>query len=128
MKSLLVTLVLLGSINSFAQETEDSGPQIEPGPSIQLDESSNEAIDALLLAKSSDLSQFRKSGNIMQSVSRQNLAPGQTMFTFTRQHCSTGGIVGHLCLGGSTLVVNVEVVQQGSITKTNATSKLYFIK
>ncbi len=128
MKMLLTTMILLASVSSFAQSNENNGPQIEPGLPTQLEESSNEAIDALLLAKSAHISQFRKSGNTTMSVSRQNLAPGKTMFVFTRQHCSNGGIIGHLCLGGSTLVVNIDEVQTGSIVKTTASSNILFIK
>ncbi len=128
MKTLLATMVLLASVNSFAIIAHNNGPQIEPGPELQLDDSSAEAIDTLLLAKSTHLSQFKKSGNVTQSITRQNLEPGKTTFVFVRQQCSTGGFVGHLCLGGARLVVNVEQVQMGSLTKTSATSSISFLK
>lgn len=128
MKTILATLVLLASVNSFAIIAHNDGPQIEPGPPVQLEESANEAVDALLMASSTNISQFRKAGNRTQSVERRAMEPGKTTYTFTRQHCMTGGITGGMCMGGAILVVNIEEVQQGSMVKVKADSKVLFIK
>ena len=89
-KILLTAIISLSGISAMAQV----GPQIEPGPILKLEEMASEVVDALVLAKRSDLMTYIKAGNLTKEVSRQNFQPGVTIYNFVRQQCSFGGITG----------------------------------
>ena len=119
----LVTVISTLGVTAFA-----NGPQIEPGPQQKLEESAPEAVDVLLMAKVSDAKAFKKSGNTTKEISRQAVQPGVTIYSFTRQQCSLGGITGGICLGGSRLQVVVREKQSGSMFTVSATSSIQLIK
>ncbi|MBC7457767.1 MAG: hypothetical protein H7235_05780 [Bdellovibrionaceae bacterium] len=124
MKIILVALVSASGFFASAQ----TAPSFEPGPVMKLNAAANEAVDALLMAKSSDLKSFIKSGNVTKEVSRQNYKPGVTVYNFTRKECNLGGITGGMCLGGSVLQVVVSKKQSGSMVTIEATSSTNLIK
>jgi hypothetical protein len=119
MKSLFLVLVLVG-FGAIAQE----GPQIEPGPVVQISDGGVSAVDALTHAKSKDLNAFIKLGNATTEVTRQNTKPGTTQWKFTRKQCMLGGFTGGRCLGGGVLTVTLTHIQQGSGVTLQATSSL----
>jgi len=121
---LLVGAVALSSLSVIAQE----GPHVEPGPQTKLEDTAAEAVDVLLMAKSSDLKTYQKAGNTTKEVTRQNWQPGVTVYSFTRQQCALGGIAGGTCLGGARLQVVVREKQSGSMVKVTATSSVSLIK
>jgi hypothetical protein len=104
------------------------GPQIEPGPVQKLEDSASEAIDVMLMAKHEDLVLFVQRGNTTKEVTRQNLEPGVTIYSFTRQQCMIGGFAAGACLGGAQLQVIVTEKREGSNVKIEATSRVNLIK
>ncbi len=125
MKTLIMSVVTVSSIFATALP---AGPRIEPGRPVALDSSATEAVDALILAKAGDIRTFIKAGNITKEISRQNLKPGVTSYTFVRQQCHTGGIAAGLCLGGASLNVIITEVRAGSMVQTQAVSRVSLLR
>jgi hypothetical protein len=119
---LMVAIISVAGVFASAQA-------IEPGNIQTMDNAAGEAIDALLMAKSSDLATFIKSGNSTTEVTRQYTQPGETVYRYTRQMCNVnGGIVGGACLGGAQMLIVVNYVQQGSAIKISSKSRVSLIK
>lgn len=130
MKNLLAAAVLtLVSISATADILpRPRPPRVEPGPIQSIEKKAVDAMDAMLLAKAADMKKFMANGNTITASTVQILNSSLVSYTFTRQNCTLGGVVGNRCLGGAQLQVMVETVRKGSgVTKT-ATSTVNLIR
>lgn len=121
MKNLLTAAVLtLVSVTALADiMPRPRPPRVEPGPIQSIEKKAVGAMDALLSVKATDMKKFMSAGNTVTASTVQMLSPDKVSYTFTRQNCTMGGVVGNQCLGGSQLQVVVETVRKGSgVTKT----------
>jgi hypothetical protein len=123
MKNLLavaaLTLLSVSALADIPNMPRPRPPRVEPGPIQSIEKKAVGAMDALLSVKATDMKKFISAGNMITASTVQNLSPDKVSYTFTRQNCTMGGIVGNQCLGGSQLQVVVETVRKGSgITKT----------
>ncbi len=116
MKILTTMILTLATVSALADVPR---PRVEPGPVQNIEDSGVEAMDAMLMAKSADLTKFIKAGNTINGATFQAVKPEMTVYTFTRQNCMLGGITGGQCLGGAQLRVTVTYKRAGSsLTKT----------
>ncbi len=125
MKKLLV-MVLAAQSLAFSAYARDL--RVEPGPDIELGDATASAIQAILLAKKSDLTKFRDAGNTVHSVSLRNLNPNASEYTYFTKMCMKGGAAGGQCLGGARLTVLVEQIRKGSMVITKATSEVILLR
>lgn len=125
MKKILLTVLAAQSLifSAYAQDV-----RVEPGPDMNLGDATSSAVEALLIAKKSDLQKFSKAGNRIQSVTLKNLNPNASLYTFFTEMCMKGGAAGGTCTGGARLTVLVEEVRKGSMVFTQATSKVVLLR
>lgn len=130
MKNLLATVILtLVSVSALADiPSMPRKPRIEPGPIQAIKGNAIAAMDAMLAAKTADLKKFMAAGNTVTASTVQNLSPEKASYTFTRQSCTMGGIVGNQCLGGAQLQVVVETKRAGSGIQKIVTSSVNLIR
>ena len=94
---------------------------------MKLSQNAAAAIDALLLARQSDLIKFNKSGNMTESIFIKDSVDGRK-FVFTRKVCHFEGFTQGVCFGGSELIVNVKQIQNGPNIEIKSTSKVRLFK
>ncbi len=117
----LLTLVSVSALADIPPRPRP--PRVEPGPIQSIEKKSVAAMDALLSVKATDMKKFMTAGNTITASTVQNLSSDKVSYSFTRQNCTMGGVVGNQCLGGAQLQVVVETVRRGSgVTKTVTSS------
>lgn len=128
MKVLSMLAVTFMTTLALADIPKPPKPQIEPGPIQKVNEQGVEAMDAMTSAKPADMKKFMAAGNKITAATFQAVQPGNTVYTFTRRICTSGGVVGPNCLGGAQLQVSITEKQQGEMTKVTVTSSVVMLR
>lgn len=127
MMSLVITLIGFSALADIPN-LPSPRPEIEPGPVKTMKGATIDAMDALLSVKATDMKKFMSSGNKITAATSQAISPEKTIYTFTRQNCSQGGVVGRLCLGGAQMMVTITMKQQGEAVLKQVKSSVHMIR
>lgn len=130
MKFLAMVLVTAATVVSMADvpPKPHKPPHVEPGPIQKIAEDAVSAMDAMSSAKAADMKKFMAAGNRITAATFQALQPGMSIYTFTRQKCTSGGVVGPQCLGGAQLQVSLTEKRSGEMTEVTVTSSVVMLR
>lgn len=124
----VLTLVSVSALADIPNMPRPRPPRVEPGPIQSIEKKPVAAMDALLSVKAADMKKFMAAGNTITAATVQILNAEKISYSFTRQNCTMGGVVGNQCLGGAQLQVVVETVRKGSGVTKSVTSTVNLIR